>query len=198
LEQFLNKFKPLPSDFAAAACLDRCHESRSEMGFAPSAKENIYIDEALKLIKNLWTEQELEDHLADMKSWLTAASPEPAGSEAWLQTQLNLASIEARINTLSKSSNLEAKKKVSRWTAVLEINSKTFSFIFNRLLNDSDGEIAQGLEAATEALPISTSSRQDWKSLVFATFGAVAWQIFQQANLAVEQVREILDEAGIP
>jgi hypothetical protein len=197
LEQFLNNFKPLPSNFAAAACLDRCLESRSEMGFAPGAKENIYIDEALKLIKYLWTEQKLEDHLGEMKSWLAAASPEPAGSEAWLQTQLNLASIDARINALFKSNNLAAKKKVSRWTAVLEINITTFNLILMRFRKESD-EIAYGLQAAIEKLPISASTRQAWKNLVFATSGAVAWQIFQQANLAVEQVLEILDEAGIP
>jgi hypothetical protein len=197
LERFLNRFKPLPSDFAAAACLDRCLESRSEMGFAPGAKEHIYIDEALNLIKNLWTEQELEDHLAEMRAWLAAASSHPAGSKEWLKAQLNLASIGTRINALFNSSNLAAKKKVSRWTAVLEINRRTFNLIFERFRKESD-EIAYGLEAAVEKLPISASTRQDWKNLVFATSGAVAWQVFQQAHLAVEHVREILDEAGIP
>jgi hypothetical protein len=200
LEQFLNNFKPLPSNFAAAACLDRCLESRSEMGFAPGAKAPIYIDEALKLIKNLWSEQELEDHLAEMRAWLAAASSEPAGFEAWLGTQLNLASIEARIDALFKSNNLAAKKKVSRWEAVFEINFTTFNRILTRLQNLSDTEgFAQGLEAAIEALPRkSASTPQDWKNLVFATYGAVAWQIFRQVSLAVEQVRGILDEADIP
>ena len=199
LQRFLTKFKQLSSDFDTAACLDSCLESRSEMGFDQDDKENIYIDEALKLIINLWNEQQLKTHLDEMRSWVAVDSGEPAGSQGWLQTKLNLMSIEDQIATLFNSVDLlEARKKVSTWTAILEINATTFDHIYDRFVmsTDSDG-ISHGLEAVIEKLATGTSAQQEWNDLLCATSGAVAWQIFHQADLAARHVLETLQEVGL-
>jgi hypothetical protein len=192
LQSFLAKFKQLSSDFDVTTGIDDCLKTRSEIELHDKAQKNGYIGRAIELIKDLWDEQQLAIHLEDMRRWVADTSNQPAGSREWLERQLGLTSIQQRINSLFNSDNLEAKKMVSRWTTVLLINKTSLTHIFNRLAKEENDLVAHSLETAIANLAMSEAVRQKWNDLLYATYGAVAWQIFHQANVAATQVLEIL------
>ena len=207
LQRFLSKFRLLPSDFNLRDCLSNCRTSRSETGFAENSNEFFYIGEALDLIEALWDDQNLENHLEMMNYWDVTLTSEPIGSKAWLNTELGLNSLTERMAVLFAGNNSEARRQVSKWKVRLDLNMFTFSHIFNRLRSSSDiitmtdGSqiiVAHGLESAIDNLPLITVAQQaNWDNLLYATYGAVAHQIFQQAQSVSGSVRDILDEAGI-
>lgn len=193
LQSFLTKFEQLSSGFDVTTHISNCLETRSEIELNEMARENDYVGQAIKLIEELWEEQQLATHLEDMRSWVTNPSEQLPGSIEWLKKQLGLTSIQQRINNLFDGDNLESKKMVSKWTTVLLINKESFTYIFNRLGQESD-EVAHGLEASVANLKMSEIARQQWNDLLYATYGAIAWQIFRQTNLAATQVLRILHE----
>jgi hypothetical protein len=187
LQHFLAKFKNLPADFDQDECLADCRASISGMHFHDHSRR--FVEEALSLIEKLWQEH-LQNPLEEMRGWLEAANPEePAGSEAWLEKKLQLSSsLEDSITELFDGDNDEAKLKISRETSILQVNMTTFELIFHRFADKDSDETSKGLEKAVGNL----SGQAHWQNLLRATYGAIAWQIFQQAKGAMKNVRQIL------
>jgi hypothetical protein len=187
LQYFLDKFKNLPSDLHRDACLEACRASISEMHFHHHS--GWFVEEALTLMDELWG-QHLDSRLAEVRGWLETASPnKPAGSQAWLEEQLQInSSLKNSIRDLFRGDKDESKLKISQETAVLNLNMAIFDFIFHRFVDEDSDETSKGLEKAI----INLSTRTEWQNLLGATYGTIAWQIFQQTKLAMKNVCEIL------
>jgi hypothetical protein len=76
---------------------------------------------------------------------------------------------------------------------MLDINRKTYSLIYNCFLIQTDSASEDNsLEPVIYKLSQQSSNPQAWKDLLSATYGAIAWLIFQQTDEAVEEIRKIL------
>jgi hypothetical protein len=215
LQYFLDKFKNLPSGFELERCIKTSRASIPKIkGFHNST--NQYVGEALDLISQIWQEglgrisqpgeesllweERLKRHLDQMCGWVKPPNPDQvAGSGTWLKEELQLGALEDQIHDLFDSNNQNIRENlevVSNKTIVLHINTTTFELIFGRFVDQDGDETSKGLEKTIshlveESENLSDTEKTEWKNLLWVTYGAVAWQIFQQAKRAVERVSQI-------
>jgi hypothetical protein len=169
-----------------AEILDRCRESISNLP-SPHALSDNYVTEALNLINELWGAQ-VEEHLTTVDNWKSDAT---AGSEDWWKANVGIDDdLENSINDLFNTGDSDKKKKIWQVAAVARLNWTIYTFVFNRFVYPDDAEISHGLEGVVNKY--ATLDQQAWRDLLSMTNGAVAWQIFSQAKLAVDRVRAIL------
>jgi hypothetical protein len=144
---------------------------------------------ALARINEIWGDQ-LESHLNEMRNWLNAASPNiPAGSEPWLREKFRLSELEGPIAELYESINEDDKSKleaISLETIKLNLNTTTYYYIYHRFVDEDSDLTSKGLDEVISDI----SDKVEWQNLLAATYGAIAWQIYQQIQSSIEQVRQ--------
>lgn len=189
LKHFLARIDLSP-DFDPASTLERCRASIADM--QPEVNPNLfhvdtghYVGLALDLIERVW--QPANAHFGEIQGWMLDGD---RGSEAWLLAKLQIPPLQPRFDSLSA----DARGKIAAEARILhDINRTTFGLIYDRLADKDDGaNRSDGLERAVERLVSSIRGRDAWRDLVAATYGAVAWIIFQQASRSTEAVRAVL------
>jgi hypothetical protein len=180
----LDKYNSI--SLARAEVRRECEESISNLASAHAFSDD-YVKEALKLIDELWGAQ-IEDHLAVVDKWKGEAR---AGSEGWWKAKLGIDdNLASKIGDLFPRGDRNKKKKVWQVAAVARLNSDIYSFVFNRFVYPDDEDISHGLEGVVNKL--TALNPQAWSALLSMTYAAVAWQIFNQAKLAVDRVRTLV------
>lgn len=183
LELFLKRFQEhgAAADFDRETCLNTCRQAVLQADANPRAP--LYTAKAFNLLRLLWrlnvsrnlTEVcELGDQIGDL-----------AETEKWLEETLQLDALKPWIDNAYTTNDKETKLALSRIATLLDINCETFSSVYGRFMDGSNGLEATIMNFA-EANDIGEIP-EHWKNLLSASYGAIAWQIFQQAHLAVDE-----------
>jgi len=190
LQPFLEKFQEheLSPEFDPATCLKTCYDSASQLGV--HSKSTHCIVRALDLLRLVWGPNVRHD-LAEVSGWLNEAPDSLTDTENWLKQKLELGSLLVPLTTLYNSNQDEAKLAISKITAMLQTNGGTFSRIYERFVDTTNG-----LEKILTTFTANATGAQqkEWDNLLAATYGVIAWRIFQQARLAVDEARSVLGE----
>lgn len=202
LQLFLEKFRELPADFTAQVCLKNCRDSGVKLiasgsedtdWIKPHDYTQDFIEKALRLINELWGD-EFDNRVSEMQRWdETTDDGEVLGSKQWLEARLKFEQLKTPIRKLYKSSSPEdivIQLRISQITKFLYINATTFDLILHRFIDfDDDGFPYEGLEQ----LILDKFDNDAWRDLLRATYGAIAWQIFQWEKDAVTSVQQMLE-----
>jgi hypothetical protein len=190
LRPFLQKFQEhgLSLDFDPVTCLEACRQSVVSDGFHNEAP--FYTTKALNLLRLVWGPS-LRHDLAEVSQWLVETPNPIADTTEWLNGKLQLDSLSTRISDTDvfNSNNDEAKLALNRIAALLDHNGSSLLSAYRRLADDRDGMKAQ-VESFKGKVP---QQERAWNDLLAATYGAIAWQIFQQVRLAVWEAWGVLE-----
>jgi hypothetical protein len=196
LQHFLDKFRnlELSPGFDPLNCLQTCRTSAAQIQF--HNKTGPHAAMALSLLERLWG-TEIKDHLEIVQGWLAAAGA-PAGDEAWLEDKLQLEALNGPLTNLLNSSDDKAKLTMSKVTALADANGRAFRSMWNRFVDDVPSN-ETGLEsligkfqAEANAAGLPQEEQEAWSDLLAATYGLIAWQLFDKTSLAVKEARLIL------
>jgi hypothetical protein len=189
LELFLKRFQDHGlTEFVRVDCLENCRRSVLNAGFNPEAPR--YTAKAFNLLRLLWG-QNVERYLADeVGGWLKEID-DLATTEDWLRNKLQLNALSTQIDQLYNSNDDEAKLALGRIAALLDANLEIFPLIYGRFMDKNNGleTTIEDFNNRTHAAPVQ---QKDWENLLSATYGVIAWKIFRQASLAVEEAQMVL------
>ena len=73
-------------------------------------------------------------------------------------------------------------------TIKLYLNATTFYYIYHRFVDADSDLTSKGLEEVISDI----SDNVEWQNLLAATYGAIAWQIYQQIQSSIEQVNQVI------
>lgn len=181
LQQYIEKPADLPAGFQVASCLATCRQA------AKHAEDvnNRCLLTALAVIQSLLDEVDLDQ----VRAW--AGDPHIAGNTSnWLADQLDADTLGQQVKDCFKPDSPcpdDAKMALQRVVKMLQNNDSFFNSVKERL---------DKLEETIHQFPPTLADEQAaWFNLVRAMHGAVAWQIFQQAQLAAREARTALSRS---
>ncbi len=175
----LNKYKSTP--LTPNKVLEACKSSTS-------GKTSSYGELALGLIGELWGEK-IADHLEVVNTWQD-------GSQEWWKTQIGIdADLEDKVGDLFYNGNSDVQQQIGQIAAVTSFCGAIYTYVYNRFVYKDDAdypEVSHGLEGVVNKYTVF--DQQAWEGLLSISYGAVAWQIFDQVKLAVDRVHSILKQ----
>jgi hypothetical protein len=128
---------------------------------------------ALVLIRSILAEAELEA----VQTWFKGEPPPVPDTATWLTASLDIDRLKQQIEDNVANLPDGSKLALSRLCVMLDESQWFFNRVF---ANDRPEESSE----AIEALPIG---QEAWKNLLLATYGAIAWRIYYQLQLAVRE-----------
>ena len=190
LRPFLTKFKDhqLSDDFEPDVCLRACYQSAVRV--ERHSKSVPCIAKALNLLRLIWG-PEVKGNLGEVNGWF-ADNPSPlTDTEKWLKAKLLLDQqpLLDKLTAIYAKPNPAIQLDVSKITALLQANGKTFFRIWPRFSDDNDG--LEELGNRFKAQNLTNDEQRQWNNLLAATYGVIAWRFWQQANLAVQLAQEL-------
>ena len=191
LQWFLEKFQArgLSATFDPADCLKKCYDSTASLQFHSETERHANM--ALQLLRRLWGIG-VKNQLAEVQTWVNQGTTAvPAGSQAWLATELQLPSLDQPQPFAIRFNNStdDIKWEVSKITIVVETNRRAYLRILGRLTDTPPDGFESLIDTILAQPGQPPTAQQAWKDLLTATYGVLAWQIFQQTALAVEEVK---------
>jgi hypothetical protein len=197
LQHVLDKFRALrdasgldPLNFDDSQLLTDCQDSAQGMNFHSSTAN--FINAALARIKELWGAN-ITAELPRVNGWADA-QPVAGGSRPWLDAQLGIANLNIFGFLLGGASD-DDKKLLATARLALALNRDIYGFVFNRFVDLDDGSLkSDGLEQviAIVTSQLSNAEKQLWSQLLAVSYGVVAKKIFDQTEVLVDSVKQIL------
>lgn len=141
------------------------------------------------------------EHFIKLQDLKPNDSGKPIGSKEWLEVEFKIDFLQSAIAELYQDNNQHqiAQLKVSQETKMIFINTKTFNLIFDRFVS-GDSELLNDSEILYDGLEhiiLNEFDEENWRKLLWAAYGAVAWKFFDQAKEAVGRVKQILCDEQI-
>ncbi len=191
LELFLKRFEANGSaaNLKPADCLKVCRHSVSDaQGVNPQA--SLYMAKASGLLTLLWGPN-VERDLGEVRNWLTQIKKAPGTAEwlteDWLTEQLELGQIRNAIQQIYQNADQPAMLALSRIAILLSTSrDDIFPQIYGRLMDKQNG-MEKTIDDFTQQTSATAAQGEAWRYLLAATNGCIAWQILQQARLAVTE-----------
>jgi hypothetical protein len=196
LQNFLAKSETLLLDlkpFNPANCLKTCRESfpRVRQENNVNCPENgliqDYVDKAVDRIAGLWGED--INHLTRVQNWPEETKNSPNSFESWLRTtrQAVLSPSTAPRDLLDEaigSDDHDIKLIIGGMSAMLRFNGTIFNFIYKRCFEASGFFPPVSFEELKSEFTanMTVTEKKQWSNLFTATYGIMAWQIFQQVS----------------
>ncbi|MBN1993743.1 MAG: hypothetical protein JW953_13660 [Anaerolineae bacterium] len=194
LQSFLmrcNKFIAEDENSGPTEWFNSCYDSASKLKESDVFHPNtvFFVQQALNLIQQVWGEQ-IKEHLHAITGWLAVAELSPKKFAPILAQKLEVGELE----TVISSGNEKAKLEVCKMIAMLYINQHTYRFMYDRFEGQPDmNDISHCLEKAIAGIKkhLPESYHKMWDNLLFATYGAIVWQMTQQVNQTITAIRKI-------
>lgn len=185
-EVLLGSYNPVSLDNfdqRRADVLAQCQASVSGLAIRHDDSDD-YVKLALDRITGLWGSN-VEAQLQDVNGW---KAENDASSKAWWQEKLGTdKETEKQIKARFSNADDAARLAVGQEAAVANFLDEMYQFVENRFTAIDDNVISHGLDGAIQRY--MKLNPEAWNTLLSITYGAVAWQIFDQARGAVSRVK---------
>jgi hypothetical protein len=187
----LGQAAQLPANFQVGPCLDTCRAVAGHVGLRDK-----YIQEAIDVVQAILQTADLDQ----VQDWVDGGPHDPdpvTDTKDWITAEFDLDKLHTRIAKVYDAlTPAKSRQGLNQIQAMLVQSRYLFQEVLQRFQHASGA--GNDLKEAIEALPagLPAGQKQAWNNMLLALYGATAWRIFRQTQMAVLEANALMNRFG--